>query len=77
MSTTTYDRRRARRQRENERNLCGETLAEYHARENPARTAPGAGIPHVRCDRTPNLFESVEAADNDRDKWTERQGRLI
>ena len=51
-----YDIRRARRARENERSLCGETLETYHARENPARTAPGAGIPRVRCDRTPSLL---------------------
>ena len=51
-----YDRNRAARKSDNERRLMGETLSEFHARENPARTAPGAGIPRARCDRTPGLF---------------------
>ena len=57
MSQNRYVIRRARRNRENERNLCGETLAEYHRRENPPREAPGTGIPRVRCPRTPSLFD--------------------
>jgi hypothetical protein len=57
MSRTGYERRKARRFAEAERNLCGETLAAFHEREAPARTAPGYGIPRVRCDRTPSLFE--------------------
>ncbi len=57
MTQNRYEVRRARRQRENERNLCGETLAEYHRRENPPRDAPGAGIPRVRCNRTLSLFD--------------------
>lgn len=77
MSNTAYDRRAAKRHAERERSLCGETLSEFHARENPARTAPGAGIPRVRCDRTPSLFGSIEAAQADRDKWTERQGSFL
>lgn len=67
--SATYDRRAARRRRERERDLCGETLAEYHARENPARTAPGAGIPHARDPRTFDLFgaqyEAPEARQGD------------
>jgi hypothetical protein len=54
-----YEIRAARRARERERNLCGETLAEYHARENPARAAPGADIPRVRCHATHDLFGPV------------------
>lgn len=53
----SYDIRRARRERERQRDLCGETLADFHARETPARTAPGAGIPRARCDRTVSLFD--------------------
>lgn len=53
----TYDRRLERRERERQRSLMGETLAEYHRRENPPRDAPGAGIPRVRCPRTPSLFD--------------------
>lgn len=51
-----YERNRSRREAERQRNLGGETLAEFHAREKPARTAPGAGIARVRCQHTPNLF---------------------
>lgn len=58
---TVYERRATARRLDNERRLCGETLADFHARENPARTAPGAGIPKVRCKVTPDLF------------WTERR----
>lgn len=73
MSQNRYEVRRARRRRENERNLCGETLADFHRRENPPREAPGAGIPRVRCPRTPSLFGGIEAAEYDRDKWEERE----
>lgn len=51
-----YKRRHAERETERQRSLMGETLAEFHARERPAPTAPGAGIPKIRCQRTPNLF---------------------
>ena len=54
--STPYDRRRARREAERQRNLAGETLAEFHARENAGPGQPGEGIPRVRCRSTGDLF---------------------
>lgn len=78
MSRTGYERRKARRFAENERSLCGETIAEFHAREAPTRTAPGAGIPRVRCDRTPYLFGwNVERREADDPAELPQRGTLL
>lgn len=58
--TTTYDRRKAGRQADNERRLMGETLAEYRARLNPAPTTPGAHLPKVKCRETFDLFKETQ-----------------
>lgn len=55
-----YDIRAARRARERERDLCGETLAEYQARAHakaPTLQQVYRSHPKVRCDHTPNLFD--------------------
>lgn len=52
----SYDIRRARREAERQRNLCGETLADYRNRQNPTPLTPGADIPRVRCDANYDLF---------------------
>lgn len=54
-----YDRRRDARESARQRALMGETLEAFHRRENPPREAPGAGIPKVRCDRTPDMFTGL------------------
>lgn len=54
-----YDIRRARREAERQRDLCGETLAEYRAKADPTPTTPGTGIPHVRCVANYDLFGAV------------------
>jgi len=54
-----YDQRRAMRERERQRNLCGETLDAFHARETPVRTPPGAGIAVTRCRKTHDLFDDM------------------
>lgn len=56
MSNRSYDIRRARREAERQRNLCGETLSEYRAKANPTPTRPGADIPHARCAANYDLF---------------------
>jgi len=52
-----YDRNRAARREDGERRLMGETLAQFHARENPAATKPGAGLSRARCTDTRSLFD--------------------
>lgn len=54
--TSRYDKNRTARRLDNERRLMGETLAQFHERENPTRTAPGAGLPRARCKETDDLF---------------------
>lgn len=58
--STSYDIRRARRQKERERAAFGETLAEYHARERGQNGASiGAHLPRARDRNTPNLFTGL------------------
>lgn len=59
MPSTAHERRRAAREIARQRALMGETLAEFHRRENPPRQAPGADIPRVRCERTPDMFTGL------------------
>jgi len=73
-----YEIRRARREAERQRNLAGETLEQFHARENPARTKPGTGLPHVRCNRTPYLFGwNAERRDADDPQDLPQKGTLL
>ena len=79
----SYRSRRDARRADSERRLMGETLGEFHARENPAPTAPGAGIPHVRCTRTGYLLASVGEPQRPTEDDTcppdapQRQGKLL
>lgn len=59
MAADAYNRRKARREAERQRALTGETLAEFHARENgkpPTLAEIYREHPRARCPWTPDLF---------------------
>lgn len=68
-----YERNRRARNEHNERALMGETLAQFHERENPKRLPPGAGMSRTRCRSTedlfsvrqPQLFDNLMGTEND------------
>ena len=60
MTGSAYDRRRARREAERQRALSGESLAEFHARENgkpPTLAEIYREHPRARCPWTPSLLD--------------------
>lgn len=55
-----YERNATARRLDNERRLMGESLAQFHLREAPLPTPPGAGIPRRRCKATEDLFDTPQ-----------------
>lgn len=55
-----YERNATARRLDNERRLMGESLAQFHFRENPPPLPPGAGMTRARCKATEDLFDTPQ-----------------